>query len=74
MTEMNVGWPIGLFLCVKRGTLQTMGFDTDFMIYHSELEFWQRCPRELLGFWKQPRQVCVVCCVCLSAFVRAVCV
>jgi len=80
---MNVGWPIGLFLCVRRGTLQPIGFDTDIMVYQSELEFRQGCSRELLGFWKHPRQVCFVCvgvcvwvcvCVCLcvhGAWARA---
>jgi hypothetical protein len=76
VTEMNVGWPIRLFLCVRRNTLQPIGFDTDIMVYHSELEFWQRFPRDLLGFWKQPRQVCVCVCVCVCVFesVRARCV
>jgi hypothetical protein len=64
VTDMNVGWTIGLFVCVRRGTLQPIGFDTDIMVYQSELEFWQRCSGELLGFCKQPRQVCFV-------FVRA---
>jgi hypothetical protein len=76
VTEMNVGWPIGLFLCVRRGALQTIGFDTVIMVYKSELEFWQRCSRELLEFWKPPRQMCFVCvcvcaCVCMCVWARA---
>ena len=49
--------------------MQPIGFDTDIMVYQSELEFWQRFSGELLVFWKQLRQVCFVCecmCVCVG--------
>jgi len=41
------------------------------MEYQSEREFCQRCPRELLGLSKHPRQVCVCVCVCVRACVCA---
>jgi hypothetical protein len=63
---------------VRRGTLPPIGFDTEIMVYQPELEFWQRCSRELLVFWKQSRLVCFVCvcvceCVCVCVYV-CVCV
>jgi hypothetical protein len=64
---MNVGWTIGIFFCVRRVTLQPIGFDTDIMVYQFEQEFWQSCSRKLLVFWKQPRQVCVCACACVLA-------
>ena len=55
VTEMDVGLPIGLFICVRLGTLQPIGISVDIMVYHSELEFCQCCPRVFLGVSKQPQ-------------------
>jgi len=40
------------------------------MVYKSELEFCQRCPRVFLGLSKQSRQVCVCLCMCARARAR----
>jgi len=37
VTEMNTGWPIGLFICVRRDPFEPCGFATKIKRYQFEL-------------------------------------